>query len=112
MAQPQRKAEFFVSPSGTIIPKALPLSTAERFAVFERDGGACVICGREVRKFRDRRSFFAVPVGAVDHIIARSRGGQNNAENLRLLCEPCNASKGSKLDNEWLENGPHSHHQA
>lgn len=35
------------------------------------------------------------------NVIPRSRGGQNNPENLRLLCESCNSSKGAKLDSEW-----------
>lgn len=107
MAQPARQAQFFVSPTGLVFPKAPPLKTSERTAIFKRDGGSCTVCGQRVLRFRNRRDFFAPPVGAVDHILARSRGGQNNRENLRLLCEPCNAAKGSKTDCEWLENGPH-----
>jgi hypothetical protein len=36
-----------------------------------------------------------------DHIIPRSRGGPDNAENLVLACKHCNSSKGSKGLYEW-----------
>lgn len=34
--------------------------------------------------------------GHVDHILALSRGGRNSPENLQLLCETCNTSKGAR----------------
>jgi 5-methylcytosine-specific restriction endonuclease McrA len=37
----------------------------------------------------------------VDHIIPLKRGGSNSADNLQLLCHPCNSSKGSKIMHEW-----------
>ena len=32
----------------------------------------------------------------VDHVVALSRGGSNDPDNLQLLCPPCNASKHAK----------------
>lgn len=100
MAQPQRQAHFFCRPDGIAIPKAPPLKRSERNKIFYRDGGICEICGQNVGICRLPR-WNSPPVGAADHIIPRSRGGQNEESNLRLLCGRCNASKGSKTDVEW-----------
>lgn len=100
MAQPQLQAVFFVAPDGVVVPKDGPVSTRLRLAVLKRDGYVCQRCGHKVTKFR-RREFFGDPVGAVDHITARARGGRTSIENLRTLCEPCNASKGGKSDAEY-----------
>lgn len=55
-----------------------------RVAVFERDGYACVTCG-------------ATSDLALDHIYPWSLGGPDTFENLRVLCRPCNSSKGAKV---------------
>jgi 5-methylcytosine-specific restriction endonuclease McrA len=111
MAQPKRGAHFFCRPNGVVIPKARALKRSERNAIYYRDGGKCQLCGRQVDICR-RRSSDALPVGTADHILPRSRGGQNVDDNLRLLCESCNASKGGKLDEEWDGGryGSHPHH--
>ena len=31
----------------------------------------------------------------VDHVVARAKGGQDNPENLQLLCGACNSKKGT-----------------
>ena len=101
MPKPRLRAKFFCDSSGCIIEKAPPLTFAERKAVFERDGYHCTKCGVKVVIFRlhaMKRRFDTVRHGAVDHIVARSRGGQNNPENLQLLCWGCNSSKGAKDD--------------
>jgi|SRR5215211_3408588 len=37
----------------------------------------------------------------VDHVLAVKRGGTGEADNLQLLCPPCNRSKGTKTMEEW-----------
>jgi len=37
-----------------------------------------------------------------DHLIPRSRGGDDSADNVVLACQPCNISKGEKGIFEWL----------
>ena len=81
-------------------------------ALFEEravDGRApCAYCGDRLR--RERLTG--------DHVVPRSRGGQDERENLVLACSPCNLEKGS-LDAgvfrawlaspagiEWHERGP------
>jgi 5-methylcytosine-specific restriction endonuclease McrA len=55
-----------------------------RRAVFERDGGRCVGCGAEFDL-------------QYDHVIPVALGGASTAENLELLCAPCNRRKGATL---------------
>lgn len=95
MAQPQRRAEFFVRPDGVCFPKAPPLKERERFEFFEASDRLCKGCGREIACLGIRIDRSKVE-GQIDHILARSRGGQNEPANLRLLCVSCNASKGAK----------------
>lgn len=47
----------------------------------------CVYCGKSFRKDSIE----------IDHILPRSRGGGNNAENLQCLCRKCNRSKGNDM---------------
>jgi len=37
-----------------------------------------------------------------DHLIPRSRGGDDSADNVVLACQPCNTSRGEKGIFEWL----------
>lgn len=39
----------------------------------------------------------------IDHILAISKGGLNNPENLQLLCASCNDSKKNHDEKEWLK---------
>lgn len=96
MAQPQRQAEFFVDRQGGIVAKAPPITPAIRRQIYERDRGVCQECRARVVRFGNTCSPFQPPPAAVDHILPRSRGGQNDERNLRLLCISCNASKGAK----------------
>ncbi len=55
-----------------------------RSFVWERDRGSCVACGAE-----DDLQF--------DHLIPVARGGGNAAENLQILCGPCNRQKSDRI---------------
>jgi hypothetical protein len=67
----------------TYIPEAL------RRTVFERAGGRCEYC-----LLRSEDSYWP---HEVDHIYAEKHGGETNAANLCLSCNPCNRYKGSDL---------------
>jgi 5-methylcytosine-specific restriction endonuclease McrA len=56
---------------------------ALRRRVMDRDGHRCVICR-------------AVADLTLDHLVPWSRGGEDTEENLRVLCRPCNARKGTR----------------
>ena len=54
-------------------------------AVFHRDNGTCRQCGYKGEYIE------------YDHVIPRSKGGQNTVENIQLLCRKCNLRKGDRL---------------
>lgn len=58
---------------------------AMREFVFHRDGGRCQWCGTTEWLH-------------YDHIVSRRCGGANHPDNLRLLCNQCNATKGAVVD--------------
>ena len=54
--------------------------------LIERDGPACVWCGREVWR-RDL---------TLEHVVPRSRGGHATPENALISCRACNRRRGSR----------------
>lgn len=52
-------------------------------ALQERDGGECAWCG-------------SIDGLTIDHVVPFSAGGGDDFDNLRLLCRPCNTSKGDR----------------
>jgi hypothetical protein len=52
--------------------------------VWTRDGGRCRICGSQVEL-------------QFDHVIPLALGGATSAENLQVLCGPCNRRKGAAI---------------
>ena len=60
-----------------------------RDEVLARDGAVCKYCGA-----------VDLPL-TLDHVVARSRGGPDEPENLVPACRPCNSSKGAKSLEEW-----------
>lgn len=59
---------------------------------FKRDDFACVYCGN--------------PPKHLDHIIARSRGGQDTLNNLVAACGSCNISKNYRDMETWYRSRP------
>lgn len=55
-----------------------------RSLIYKRDGHKCQYCGSTKEL-------------TIDHIIPRSRGGEDTWENLVVACMPCNTKKGDKL---------------
>ena len=56
--------------------------------ILKRDGHKCVYCGRA-----------DLPL-TLDHVIPRSKGGDDSWENLVAACLPCNNRKGDRTPEE------------
>ena len=78
------KAEANANP---VVTKAWLLST------WEAQGGKCALSGRNLD----------IITLEVDHIIPRSRGGGDEAANLRLVCREANTAKRAMLDSELFD---------
>jgi hypothetical protein len=65
-------------------PRREPIPREVRLEVWRRDGGRCIECGSDFDL-------------QYDHVIPFSMGGATSAENLQLLCAPCNRAKGDSL---------------
>ena len=60
-----------------------------RYAVMQRDGFRCVLCGASAQDGAKLH---------VDHVLPVSKGGKTEISNLRTLCDRCNLGKGAKYD--------------
>ena len=69
--------------------KACDITKAVKDAVWERDGGRCIICG----------SYQAMPNS---HYIKRSRGGLGVEENITTMCLNCHDDFDGKMRNEMI----------
>lgn len=58
-------------------------SNSFRKKIFERDAYRCVYCNSYENLH-------------IDHIVPLSNGGENNEENLQILCQKCNLKKSNK----------------
>jgi len=69
------------------------ITRERRLAIYIRDGFICQYCGRDMRN--------ADPVEvSLDHLQARSHGGNNNSDNLVTACRSCNSARGNK---DWAD---------
>ena len=57
-----------------------------RFKVFKRDCFMCALCGRSPARAAGLEL-------EVDHVVAYSRGGETEVDNLQTLCKECNRGK-------------------
>ena len=69
----------------------LPNYRTHRHRLYGEQEGVCAGCD----------THFPFRVMDADHILPRSRGGNDHPDNLQLLCSGCNRSKGGKTMAEW-----------
>jgi len=77
-----------IAPKGKAKRVRRGITKSIRYDVMNRDDFVCVLCGATGRYGKL----------VVDHIKPVSRGGGNNMDNLRTLCESCNQGKSDKLE--------------
>lgn len=70
-----------------IAEKKVKVMPAIRWQVFQRDKWKCVACGRNSENGI---------ILHIDHIVPRSKGGQDHIDNYQTLCETCNIGKSNK----------------
>ena len=63
--------------------------------VFKRDNYTCVYCGED-----EPRAM------TIDHVIPKSKGGEDSFENCVTACRPCNADKDDLTLEEWGREHP------
>lgn len=80
-------APIFVGPSGQ--------SLKIKYRLLLRDGNKCHYC-RE--RFDEKEN-----QPTIDHVVARSKGGENSIDNYVLACYPCNQRKGDMTKIEFLQ---------
>lgn len=77
-----RAVDMMLADAGAAGPRREAIPEEVRRQVFRRDGGRCSRCGSgELLQF--------------DHVIPVALGGASTADNLQLLCAPCNRDKGA-----------------
>jgi 5-methylcytosine-specific restriction endonuclease McrA len=76
-------------------------SKNKRRYLFGLCGGRCAYCGRDI-VFEDLH---------VDHVVALSKGGSNENDNLLPACKECNASKGQFSIEEYRDSIQNYHEQ-
>ena len=69
-------------------PKRQSIKPSVRFQVFKRDNYACQMCGATAADGAKLE---------IDHIVPVSKGGQNDEDNLQVLCRDCNIGKSDNL---------------
>ena len=70
----------------------LPAYQTHKHTLYGQQEGHCAGCNT----LFDIRNF------AIDHVVARSKGGTDHLNNLQLLCGACNSMKGTKTQEEFL----------
>ena len=84
-------ATALVKPPGRTDIEKLPHYRTHRHRLYGEQEGECTGCD----------THFPFRIMEVDHMLPKSRGGTDTAENLQLLCSHCNRSKGDKTMAEW-----------
>jgi hypothetical protein len=77
-------------------PEGCWIRKEKRLAIYLRDEFHCAYCGRALRDE-------AAENVTLDHLLARSAGGSNDASNLVTACRSCNCSR---QDRPWVDFAP------
>ena len=77
------KSMIQVTDWNMVRPKRSSIPMSVRRSVYQRDGHRCVECQSTSEL-------------TLDHILAWSRGGSDDMDNLQTMCRKCNASKGNR----------------
>ena len=72
-------------------PRSKWISGSNRIAIYLRDDWTCQICGERVDRHADPLSDW---YPSLDHIVPRSHGGTDDADNLRTAHRWCNSVRG------------------
>lgn len=80
-------------------PKERHLKKNLRREIIKRDGQTCYYCGRTGTKRKDADG----KPWHIDHMLPRSRGGQDEYDNLVLSCAVCNMEKGTLTAQEYFD---------
>lgn len=70
-----------------------------RQGVLRRDGYQCIYCGIKAGE-RQRGQILTRQSFTLDHVLPRSRGGQNTWGNTACACPVCNSRKGARTPHE------------
>jgi 5-methylcytosine-specific restriction endonuclease McrA len=74
----------------------LQLNRRQRLAiVLERDGAACVWCGRPLD--------VGLVAATTEHLVPRIKGGPSWIENELAACRRCNGERGHRTPGEWFD---------
>jgi hypothetical protein len=72
------------------------LSRPERLQrILERDGSACVWCGRQIGT--------RLVAATTEHVVPRIKGGPSWIDNEVAACRRCNGQRGHLTPAEWIE---------
>lgn len=84
----ERNGKLMAIGSEIVEGKRRPIPASTRALVLRRDGKRCRYCSTTSGPFE------------LDHILPRSRGGSDKAENLVVACHNCNAAKSDRTPEE------------
>lgn len=86
--------------AGKMARRAARVEMVNPFAVFERDGWKCRLCG--VRTPKRLRGTYEPRAPELDHIIPIAVGGEHSYRNVQLACRECNLGKGASPKGQLL----------
>lgn len=89
----------FLARYNNIKKKRIPFPQWVKRAVFFRDRGKCVFCGKDLSGLQSIPENNSIHF---DHIVSLSANGINDISNLQLACQNCNLEKGRNCHTSFL----------